>query len=121
MRASAEPHLVTSFYQELGEACDCERRPTDTAVVAGDFNAEVGCREEGEERTLGKYGVGARSQSGDELAELLVQKGLCTASVHFKHRRVQTADCSMTARSPRRVSHRREEVSRDFTVKSTTC
>jgi len=61
MRASNEPHLVNSFYQELGAVYEYERRSTDIVMIAGDFNAKLGNRENGEELILGKYGVGTRN------------------------------------------------------------
>ena len=91
VRRSREPCLVLSFSKELSGACEYERRPADTVVVAGHFSAKLGCREVGEEYTVGKCEAGARSQSGEELKELLVQAGLYTASEHSKDRRVQTA------------------------------
>ena len=91
MRASREPQLVGDFYQKLGEAYEYERRSTDIVVISGDFNAKLGSRESGEELVVGKYGIGVRNSNGDELAEFLLQKGLYTINMHFKHRRMQIA------------------------------
>jgi len=60
-------------------------------MIAGDFNAKLGNRENGEEPILGKYGIGTRNQNGDALVEFLAQKELYTDNMHFKHRRMQIA------------------------------
>ena len=87
MRASNEPHLVNNFYQELGVAYEYERRSTDIVMIAGDFNAKLGNRENGEELILGKYGIGTRNQNGDELVEFLADGRNCIQPIYY-------SDCS---------------------------
>ncbi|XP_041973390.1 craniofacial development protein 2-like [Aricia agestis] len=53
-------------------------------IVMGDFNAQVGCREPGEELILGKYGYGKRSANGHRLIELLLQNNLTLLNTVFK-------------------------------------
>ena len=63
----------------------------DVVMVTGDFSPKLGRRESEKENTMGKYDIGVRSDSGEQLKELLVQTCLYPVSTHFKHRRVQTA------------------------------
>ncbi|KAI8422947.1 hypothetical protein MSG28_014050 [Choristoneura fumiferana] len=53
-------------------------------IVMGDFNAQVGSRESGEDLILGKYGHGKRSNNGHRVIELLLQNNLTLLNSVYK-------------------------------------
>lgn len=53
-------------------------------IVMGDFNAQVGSREPGEELIMGKHGFGKRSANGHRLIEFLLQNNLTILNSLYK-------------------------------------
>ena len=54
-------------------------------VVAGDMNAHMGNRQNGEE-TLGRYGWGTRNREGQDLVEMLARNQLVVVNSFFQKR-----------------------------------
>lgn len=71
-----------SFYSILSD--NIKKYHNNYLIVMGDFNAQVGCREAGEEMIMGKYGYGKRSDNGHKIIELLLQNNLTLLNSVFK-------------------------------------
>ena len=54
--------------------------------IAGDFNAHVGIRGDGEEECVGNFGWGTRNREGNELVELCLRNGMAVAGSFFQKR-----------------------------------
>ena len=86
------PDVVEAFFTHLGEVYDRERRGAEIILIAGDFNAKIGKRQDIDEQNfMGKWGKGERNQNGDMLRSFLEEKGLYLANTHFQHKPMQIA------------------------------
>ncbi|CAH8497241.1 unnamed protein product [Dicrocoelium dendriticum] len=72
------------FYQQLHELLRY-RRSTDTVVLAGDLNAQVGKLSSDELHLGGQHGVGSRNDNGERLLQLCEDARLFLASTNFRH------------------------------------
>lgn len=72
---------IDDFYNKLSEIV--RRYYCNHLILMGDFNAQVGTREEGEEFILGKYGYGKRSFNGQKLIGFLLENNLTLLNTLF--------------------------------------
>lgn len=76
--------LKDDFYRQLNELLR-HRRSTDTVVLAGDLNAQVGKLTNDEFHLGGQHGVGSRNDNGERLLHLCEDARLFLASTNFRH------------------------------------
>ena len=55
-----------------------------TIILLGDFNAQVGVKQNEEEYVLGRFGYGKRSQNGHRLIDFLLEHNLTLLNSIFK-------------------------------------
>ncbi|XP_068626533.1 craniofacial development protein 2-like [Battus philenor] len=78
----AEQSVVDAFYEEVSLTV---KTNTDKHIILmGDFNAQVGGRQNNEEYVLGKYGQGKRSKNGEKLISFLMEHNLTLMNSIFK-------------------------------------
>lgn len=70
----SKPSIVEQFYHVLRETL--KRIENKHIIMMGDFNAQVGTRNEGEEKVLGQFGYGKRSKNGQMLVDFTLQENL---------------------------------------------
>ncbi|CAK1597711.1 unnamed protein product [Parnassius mnemosyne] len=65
---------IEYFYESISETI----RPhyNNNIIIMGDFNAQVGERQTGEESSIGKFGHGKRSQNGQKLVEFMMENNV---------------------------------------------
>ena len=78
----AEKSILDSFYEELAQAI--RRHRNNNILLMGDFNAQVGARQNNEEYVLGMFGHGKRSSNGQQLIEFLMEHNLTVLNSLFK-------------------------------------
>ncbi|PIK59088.1 hypothetical protein BSL78_03970 [Apostichopus japonicus] len=72
-----------TFYGQLQEIVDrCSRH--DMVFIIGDFNAKVGCDNEGLDDIMGKEGIGVRDDNGERLCEFCQVNGYIITGTIFK-------------------------------------
>lgn len=74
--------LQEQFYDELSD--NIQTYSNNYLVVMGDFNAQVGTCQKGEEKVLGKFGYGKRSPRGQLLVEFLLEHNLSLLNSQYK-------------------------------------
>ncbi|CAK1598036.1 unnamed protein product [Parnassius mnemosyne] len=65
---------IEYFYESISEAI--KPHYNNNIIIMGDFNAQVGERQTGEESSIGKFGHGKRSQNGQKLVEFMMENNL---------------------------------------------
>ncbi|XP_073957407.1 uncharacterized protein [Choristoneura fumiferana] len=73
---------IEEFYNNLSDTL--RKYDNNNLIIMGDFNAQVGTREPGEELILGDYSYGDRSANGHRLTDFLVQNNLTLLNSIFK-------------------------------------
>ena len=91
MRAKGHPEITESFYHELEQLYQAEKKGTTSVFLTGDFNSKIGKLREEDGKFMGKYGKGERNENGDILQHFLEENGLYLANTHFNHRDRQIA------------------------------
>lgn len=74
--------VLESFYDEMSRAIS--NNADKHIILMGDFNAQVGARQNNEEHVLGKFGHGKRSRNGEKLVEFLMEHNLTVLNSTFK-------------------------------------
>lgn len=74
-----------AFTQQLDEVIIQSKIGTDFLIIAGDFNAKFGQKEEGE-NFIGPFGKGTRNGNGVTLANILNKNNFYITNTHFQHR-----------------------------------
>lgn len=72
---------IEYFYESIAEAI--KPHYNNNIIIMGDFNAQVGERQNGEESTIGKFGHGKRSQNGQKLVEFMMENNLILMNSRF--------------------------------------
>ncbi|KAL1447078.1 hypothetical protein WDU94_005521 [Cyamophila willieti] len=81
----SDSHTIDSFYQELGQIID--QVPNKCSIIlAGDFNARVGRKQNQWEDALGPHGTGFRNENGLRLLNLCTQFNLRLTSSWFQQK-----------------------------------
>ncbi|KAI8426706.1 hypothetical protein MSG28_014412 [Choristoneura fumiferana] len=71
-----------TFYADLAKVI--RGYTTNHIILMGDFNAQVGEKQNNEEYVLGRYGYGKRSPNGQRLVEFLLEHNLTLMNSTFK-------------------------------------
>lgn len=75
---------IEKFYEKL---TDClNKNPTTYTVVIGDLNAKIGKRQEENENSVGKFGVGERNERGDFLINFTEANKMYIMNTFFQKR-----------------------------------
>lgn len=72
---------VEYFYESISEAI--KPHYNNNIIIMGDFNAQVGERQIGEESSIGKFGHGKRSQNGQKLTDFMMENNLTLMNSRF--------------------------------------
>src|SRR6476661_11029494 len=72
---------VDQMYEQIEELIK-KQKGKDNLVVMGDWNAVVG--EEGDEKVVGKYGLGERNERGEKLVEFCKRNKLIVSNTWFQ-------------------------------------
>lgn len=72
---------IDYFYESISEAI--KPHYNKNVIIMGDFNAQVGERQIGEESSVGKFGYGKRSQNGQKLVEFMMENNLTLMNSRF--------------------------------------
>jgi hypothetical protein len=78
---SAETAHIEDFYRNLHSALN-ETPRKDVLVLMGDWNSRIGNREE--PGTVGRYGLGSRSEVGERLLEFREENDFFLAKTYFE-------------------------------------
>lgn len=78
----AEQSVIDSFYEEI--SLTVRKNSDKHIIIMGDFNAQVGAKQNNEEYVLGKFGYGKRSPNGQKLTEFLMEHNLTLLNSTFK-------------------------------------
>lgn len=73
---------IEDFYNDLSDIT--MKYNNNNIIIMGDFNAQVGTRETGEEHVLGKYSYGERSANGYRLLDFLIHNNLTLLNSIYK-------------------------------------
>ncbi|PIK34050.1 hypothetical protein BSL78_29129 [Apostichopus japonicus] len=94
-----------TFYGQLQEIVDrCSRH--DMIFIIGDFNATVGCDNEGIDDIMGKKGIGVRDDNGERLCEFCQVNGYVITGTIFKHRTIHMETLvSPNGRAKNQIDH----------------
>ena len=99
-RADANETEIEAFYSDLQVQVKMHDKKDTITVIAGDFNAKVGQRIDGEE-CLGQFTRGRRNNNGQRLVEFCEENNLAVSNSLFKHRASHTT----TWESTRELEH----------------
>ncbi|CAH8584475.1 unnamed protein product [Dicrocoelium dendriticum] len=80
----SDDSVKNDFYRQLTQLLR-HRRSTDTVVLVGDMNAQVGKLSTDELHLGGQHGVGSRDDNGERLLHLCEDARLFLASTNFRH------------------------------------
>ncbi|CAH8581097.1 unnamed protein product [Dicrocoelium dendriticum] len=80
----SDDSVKDDFYRQLNELLR-HRRNSDTVVLAGDLNAQVGKLSTDELHLGGQHSVGSRNDNGERLLHLCEDARLFLASTNFRH------------------------------------
>ena len=83
----AEDEEKDKFYDNLQKITDKIPRH-DVTIIMGDANAKVGNDNEGEERTLGKHGVGTRNENGQRFVDFCTLNNHTIGGTIFQHKEI---------------------------------
>ncbi|CAK1595505.1 unnamed protein product [Parnassius mnemosyne] len=73
--------VLEAFYYKISLAI---KNNTDKHIILmGDFNAQIGARQNNSEYVLGKFGHGKRSRNGQKLVEFLMEHNLSALNTNF--------------------------------------
>lgn len=75
---------VNSFYHTVDQALQSVK--TKNIILMGDFNAQIGERQIGEEHALGKYSTGKRNRNGQKLMDFILEKNFTVSNSLFKRK-----------------------------------
>lgn len=75
-----------SFYSLLDKTLT-ETPTKDTLLMMGDFNAQIGCENQGYEHIMGKHGLGSCTENGDLFLELCLNHDLKIGGSIFPHKK----------------------------------
>lgn len=78
----ADLPVLEAFYEELSLAI--KSNADNHIILMGDFNAQIGTRQNIHEYVLGKFGYGKRSRNGQKLVEFLMEHNLSALNSFFK-------------------------------------
>lgn len=78
----AEQTVLEAFYEDLSQAI--KNNAEKYIILMGDFNAQIGTRQNIKEYVLGKFGYGKRSRNGQKLVEFLMEHNLSALNSIFK-------------------------------------
>lgn len=78
----AEQSILDSFYEDLSQILN--NHSDNYIILMGDFNAQVGSKQNSCEYTLGPFGYGKRSKNGQRLVEFLLEHNLTLLNSMFK-------------------------------------
>src|SRR5437867_3684120 len=83
--STSDEEVTDKFYESLQDVMD-KAHKGDVLLIMGDFNAKVGEGAEG--RTVGKFGLEIRNESGDKLIDLSKTNNMVITNTQFKqHKR----------------------------------
>ena len=81
--SSHEDEEIEEFYESIELALkDCHKK--DFLIIMGDFNAKVGRKEDGDNETVGMYGMGNRNDRGERLIQFARSRNLVITNTFFK-------------------------------------
>ncbi|XP_008486019.1 uncharacterized protein LOC103522702, partial [Diaphorina citri] len=82
---NSDPHTIESFYQELNSVL--AKIPKKSGLIlAGDFNARVGRRQNSMEDAIGPHGIGTRNENGLRLLNVCIQQNLRITNTCFQQK-----------------------------------
>lgn len=82
MRQAEHPEETEQYYDTLKRTVEAYKKVNYVVIVAGDFNAKLGLKQEGE-TIMGRYGKGTRNASGHLLANFLTSQQLYATNTTF--------------------------------------
>lgn len=88
---------IETFYNNLTD--EVKKYSHNNLVVMGDFNAQVGPRQEGEESIMGNFGHGKRSINGHKLIGFLHENNLILMNSMFKKKEKKQVDMDFPRRT----------------------
>jgi exonuclease III len=77
---------IDAFYTTLEDTVMQERSKARITIVAGDFNAKIGQREDHEHQHIGPHTIGKRNVHGQKLAEFATSMDFTISNSLFNHR-----------------------------------
>ena len=78
--------IKEGFYGQLREVLSKVPRK-DKLILAGDFNARVGCKQDKWDRVIGSHGTGKCNSNGEMLLALCSEFGLVITNTVFMHKK----------------------------------
>ncbi|XP_073670704.1 uncharacterized protein [Paramisgurnus dabryanus] len=73
------------FYEQL-QATMAKRKKRDTTILMGDMNAKVGSADSGNERVMGRHGVGTMNHNGELFVDFCAMNDLVIGGTLFPHK-----------------------------------
>ena len=86
----ADQETKDSCYNSLQQVLNRQNKK-DMILMTGDFNAKVGEDNTGNERVMGKHGLGSRNENGEQFAEFCAVNSLIIGGTLFPHKKVLKA------------------------------
>ncbi|XP_073821416.1 uncharacterized protein [Musca autumnalis] len=83
----AEESAKNMFYEQLTTTINGIAN-RDLLILLGDFNAKIGCENEGLSHIMGKHGMGTRNDNGERLVEFCQATQLVIGGSLFPHKRI---------------------------------
>ena len=83
-RAERDSDELDSFYTKLDETINSVGRSS-ILILAGDFNAKVGHKQQIDYTCIGNYSKGKRNRNGEKLLEFCEERGLFISNSAFNH------------------------------------
>ena len=77
---------TNAFYYQLALTYARCRAQSTITMIAGDFNAKLGLKQDDSELFMGNYGKGTRNENGQILTEFLIANRLFAANTTFEHK-----------------------------------
>ena len=82
--ANNDRNTIANFYRDLTISYDKHSSDDNLVIIAGDFNAKVGKRQD-LESCIGQHGKGIRNNNGNDLIDFLTEKNLFITNTHYRH------------------------------------
>ena len=82
--ANNDRNTIANFYRDLTIYYDKYSSDDNIVIIAGDFNAKVGKRQD-LESCIGQHGKGIRNNNGNDLIDFLTEKNLFITNTHYRH------------------------------------
>ena len=81
----SELKIIEKFYEALNKVIkEAEKEKNAKILIIGDFNSQIGKRENGEEKIMGPYNYGKRNKNGDMLISFCCENNLRIENTWFK-------------------------------------